>query len=274
MASRRRASSRLALLITLPLTLGACSKDLTPRTGPTAAWPGVLGPPVAGPRVAGPRATGPDIATVKSWAERVTLGPEFGGEGEICARWIRSPTLSVIRTSAEGQVLLGELLPLLSSLIAPLSIRQIEDGDEDASIEVYFTERQDFEGIAEAKNFHYVDGNSGYVHTFWTRRHEIYKAVVLLATDQLRGSHLRHFTFEEVTQSLGVSNDSPLFTDSIFFASGADGGNASTLSPLDRELVRFFYSHVSPGDRQPELDAAFDAYWGKDPPAATSPDAP
>lgn len=258
MVSRRRASSWLALLITLPFTLGACSKDLPARISPPVARP-----PVAGPRAAGPRAAGPDIATIKRWAQRVTLGPEFGGEGEICARWTQSPTLSVIRTSAEGQALLGELLPVLSSLIAPLSIRQVEDGDEEANIEVYFTERQSFEDIAATKNFNYVDGNSGYVHTFWNRGHEIHKAIVLLATDQLHGSHLRHFTFEEVTQSLGVINDSPLFADSIFFASGADGGNATTLSPLDRELVRFFYTHVSPGDRQPELDAAFDAHWAK-----------
>lgn len=270
MVSRRRASPWLVLLVTLPFTLGACSQDLPPRTSSAAVGLGVLGPrvagpPVAGPPVAAPRATGPDLATVKRWAERVTLGPEFGGEGEICARWTRSPTISVIRTSAEGQALLHELLPLLSSLIAPLSIRQVEDGDEDASIEVYFTERQSFEDIAATKHFNYVDGNSGYVHAFWNRSHEIHKAVVLLATDQLRGSHLRHFTFEEVTQSLGVINDSPLFADSIFFASGADGGNATTLSPLDRELVRFFYTHVSPGDRQPQLDAAFDAHWGKGP---------
>ena len=110
-----------------------------------------------------------------------------------------------------------------------------------------------------------MDGNSGYVYTFWNRDYEIYKAIVLLATDRLRGRSLRHFTFEEVTQSLGVLNDSPLFPDSIFFASDADGGGATTLSPLDRDLVRFFYTHVSPGDQQPELDAAFDAYWGKDP---------
>lgn len=259
-AYRARGAFTWLLFVALLLTLGGCARPLPATTGA-----GVAAPSVAGPKVPLKVAGGPDITTVKRWVQRVTLGPEFGGEGEICSRWVHSPTLSVVQTSAEGQVLLGELLPLLNSLIAPLSIEQIENGDETADIEVYFTERAAFEGIAETKSFHYVDGNAGYVYTFWNREHEIYKAIVLLATDQLRGSSLRHFTFEEVTQSLGVLNDSPLFSDSIFFSSGADGGSAATLSPLDRELVRFFYTHVSPGDRQAELDAAFDAYWGRAP---------
>jgi hypothetical protein len=62
---------------------------------------------------------------------------------------------------------------------------------------------------------------------------------VLLATDKLSGKTLRHFTFEELTQALGLARDSSLFSDSVFFANGADGGSAQELAALDRRLVTF-----------------------------------
>ena len=29
------------------------------------------------------------------WVEKVTLGPEYGGGGKVCSRWVKTPKLSV-----------------------------------------------------------------------------------------------------------------------------------------------------------------------------------
>ncbi|MBK9001030.1 MAG: hypothetical protein IPM35_35355 [Myxococcales bacterium] len=68
-----------------------------------------------------------------------------------------------------------------------------------------------------------------------------------------------------MTQSLGLSKDSATFPDSIFFASGKEGGKASELSALAKKLLHFHYSRVSPGFGRTELEAAFDAHWASTP---------
>ena len=87
------------------------------------------------------------------------------------------------------------------------------------------------------------------------------KAHVLLASDKLKGVQLRHFTFEEITHAMGPLRDSKVFADSVLYQSGPNNGNASTLSAADKQMLHFFYAHLSPGDRRAELDAAFDLHW-------------
>lgn len=198
---------------------------------------------------------------VKQWAEQVVLGTEFGGDGDVVARWTRSPTLSVMQGSAADRADLQELVPALSELVAPLSIQTVADGDVNADIQVHYASLADFGSIASANNFDYVAGNWGYFYMFWDADHALRRSYVLLATDKLSGDQLRHFTFEEVTQSLGLASDSSIFPDSVFFAQGMDGGDVTELSALDRRLVSFVYTELQPGDAKGELDAAFDQAW-------------
>jgi hypothetical protein len=66
---------------------------------------------------------------------------------------------------------------------------------------------------------------------------------------------------EEVTQSLGLMNDSPVFPDSIFYSGPDGGGKATELSALDKKLIIFFYNHVRPGAGPAEVRAAFQKHW-------------
>jgi hypothetical protein len=220
-----------------------------------------------GPRpsalVSGGGSAGYDLARVKRWAMQVLSEPEYFGAGKICARFTEPITVSVIAGSPEDRRDLDDLVPVLQRELASAgaSLTLVRDGDTGASVEVYFVPLAQFEVIGREKGFPVVAGNWGYFYTFWNGDNAIHKAYVLIASDKLHGESLRHFTFEEVTQSLGLSNDSPIFPDSIFFADGTDGGSAVALSPLDRHLLRFHYRFVSPGFDQVALEEAFDDNW-------------
>ncbi|MBW2455681.1 MAG: DUF2927 domain-containing protein [Deltaproteobacteria bacterium] len=203
----------------------------------------------------------------KQWALQVLLGPEFGGAGKVCSRFARPVTVSVMRGTAAERVHLLQWVPLLDQQLraAGSSLTLLADGDGNAAIEVHFVNHAEFDAIGKAKGFPVHGGNFGYFWTFWDDSHRITKAHVLIAKDKLSGAKLRHFTFEELTQSLGLSNDSAVFGDSIFYANGAHGGSAPTLSALDQKLVRFYYRHVAPGSQKPQLEAAFDALWASTP---------
>lgn len=198
---------------------------------------------------------------VKGWARQVALGTEYGTGAKVIARWDTSPTLSVVQGAASDRVHLDELVPLLNQELGKTQIKVVADGDEGAHIRVYFVPLADFDGIGQKHGFPVVPGNHGYFYMFWDQNHALTKTFVLLATDKLSGDQLRHYTFEELTQSLGLASDSDVFEDSIFYASGFDGGDATELSSLDERLVRFVYSRTEPGDDAAAFDAAFDQFF-------------
>lgn len=231
-----------------------------PITVPPVVPPAVGRPPSDPPKIAQGEA---DRAKVKKWVETVSLGSEFGGDGEIATRWTRPVRFSVMEGDRAVRKDMLDLIPTLNEVLAPAGapISVVADRTGDAEITVYFAPMARFDAIARGQGFSYVKGNYGFFHVFWNVRRELTRSVILMATDKLSGASLRHFSYEELTQSLGLTNDSPVFADSIFYANGADGGAASKLSTLDRKLLSFFYTRVQPGDDRRRLDTAFDAYW-------------
>lgn len=202
-----------------------------------------------------------DPALVKTWATDVTIGSRFGTNVTQVVRWAKSPTLSVIEGSAQDRADLDELIPQLNALMAPIEITVIADGDTTADIDVYFINLDEFDAVGEANGFPVVPGNWGYFYRFWNGSLELTEGYILLAKDMLSGDSLRHFTFEETTQLCGFANDSPIFSDSVFYADGPDGGAATELGDLDKRLVRLVYQHTEPGDDATAFGAAFDAHF-------------
>ena len=197
---------------------------------------------------------------IARWVEEVTLGPEFGGSGKICSRWVTTPTLSVFGATALQRKVVASSLAHLNKTLAktPIKeIRRLSPNDDDASILVYFAPLRELPDLATQHGFKYVEGNWGLFYTFWNR-HRIHRAIILLASDKLKGKDLRHFVLEEITQSLGVSNDSRIFSGSMFY-----GGRSNTqnLSKLDKKLIIFFYNHIQPGAEREDVQAAFRVYW-------------
>lgn len=237
------------------LVLWGCGQPDASGSGGAAGAGGAGGMAGAG------GAAGAPSEDVKSWARQVALGTEYGGGAKVIARFSSPPTLSVMKGNAADRADLDELVPVLNQELGDHAIEVVADGDASANIRVYYAPYSEFAGIGQANGFPVVPGNWGYFYLFWAPSHALTKAFVLLATDKLNGGKLRHFTFEEVTQSLGLASDSDLFPDSIFYASGADGGDATELSALDRRLLRFVYAHTEPGAGLAAFDAAFDQHF-------------
>lgn len=212
-----------------------------------------------------------DRATARRWAHQVALGTEFAGTGKsregIVARWNKPIRLSVMRGDAAVRADLLSVIPTLNEALSPAGapIRVVEDGDAGAEMKVWFAPSSAFDGIAKTNGFNYIEGNDGYFFTFWNDRFEMTRAYIFLATDLLHGTRLRHVSLEELTQSLGLSNDSTLVRESIFYENAADPTAErvfqTELTSRDRKLLSFFYTHVSPGDDTATMGRAFDLHW-------------
>lgn len=254
---------RATPLVALALTLTGCLFVSTSDEGEggDAAAGGASSPSSGGASSSDGGAGGSvDVTLTREWALAVAVGTEFGG-GNTVVRWTRPPTLSIIEGTPEGSALIEELVPSLSALMPDTPIELVSEGDTSADIDVYFVDLDAFEGIGDAYGFPVEPGNLGYFYMFWDGDGALTESYVLIARDLLFDDELRHFTFEETTQSLGLATDSPIYADSVFFSDGVDGGAATELSTLDERLVRLLYTYGEPGDDAATFGAKFDAFF-------------
>lgn len=202
-------------------------------------------------------------ARARQFVSDVCVGAEFFGTENIVKRWTHPIRISVVAGRSSALPDLKEVVAQLNSAFAGTSMRVdlAADGDRTADLWIHVAPFSTFDAIATANGFRYAPGNWGYAYAFWDGERKLTKAHVLLASDKLRGAQLRHFTFEEVTHAMGPIGDSPVFPDSVLYQSGSQNGDASRLSPHDKQMLHLLYAHASPGFDKAQLEAVFDIHW-------------
>lgn len=203
---------------------------------------------------------------VVRWAEKVVLGPEYGGDGKICARWVKNPTVSIMTGTDEQKQVVRDTIAHINETLVPTKFKMelLKDGDENAEITIYYDNLDALPDLARRLKCGFVQGNWGYASVSWNGKHEITRGTVLLASDKLRGDLLKHFALEEITHTLGLLNDSEEYPESTFYSKFSLNPMAIKHSPYDRVLIQLFYQHIQPGDEQAEVRKVLDEFWPKD----------
>ena len=179
-------------------------------------------------------ALGQSSKKVWRWIDQVCSGPEFGTTA-VSAKWGSSPSLSVFGANREQHRIVEDVVSELNEVLQETPLKKIRllEPNKSAGIRVYFAPIRKFPDLAKKHNFEYVRGNQGYFYVFWSGGYRINRAYVLLASDKLHGARLKHFALEEITQSLGLMNDSSAFSDSIFYSGSSSTEHLSKLVRCD-----------------------------------------
>ena len=203
---------------------------------------------------------------VKRFALQVMLGTEYGSSAKVVSRWTKAPSVSVFGGTDDQKAVVEEVFRTIGPILQPVigHIEILPDNNAAASMKIYFAPQKDFRKIADSHGVRYREDDLGAFWMFWNSRNIMTSSFVLLASDKLSGDSLKHFAFEEITQSFGLAQDSDEFPDSIFYARGSDGGKATAPSALDLRLLAWFYGNVMPGDTSKVVSGKFDATWPKD----------
>lgn len=190
---------------------------------------------------------------------------EYGNANESrTVRWETSPQMSVFGDLNRHSVLVKRCVADINSVLPKnRQIVQLEDDDETATLKLFFISSLDFDDVAKRNGFEVVKGNRGFFHVIWNEKYEIVKAYVLIAENRLSGRRLTHFVLEELTQTMGLVGDSPRIETSLFYESPAQGryGEASRLTPTDKRLIKFLYTHVPPGSFPIEVGTLVERHW-------------
>ena len=176
--------------------------------------------------------TGGYTADEIDYFQEIAFGFEYGSASDVIRKWGENPRLQVFGTpTQEDLTVLDDVILDLNTLMEEV---QVELVDSDPTVEVYFAGVSDFPGLLPS----YVPGNSGYFSIWFDAVQQIYRSVVLVASDEGEQEDRSHILREEVTQMLGLGRDSWTYVGSIFYQGWT---TTQEYDPIDEALIEMLY---------------------------------
>jgi Protein of unknown function (DUF2927) len=133
--------------------------------------------------------------------------------------------------TARDRTALGNVIDDLNGIIDAVELSLVET---DPNVQIYFAPEAEFVSILPQ----YVPVNMGFVYVWWDGSGAMTNAVILISTTGITSEERAHLIREELTQSLGLLNDSPLYEDSIF---QIEWTTTNRFAPIDRALIEMLY---------------------------------
>ena len=201
-------------------------------------------------------------AKERAWEhiQAVLMSSEYGGRSGVIERWVNSPSISIVGASQPDQLFLQKLISNWNQILAGGPIQLRHSVELQADIGVIFSERANFAEISAMYGFQIVDGGVGFAGVLVDHRHHTRMALVLI-DESLPEQERRATIAQELYHTLGPVNDSPYFPSSVLFEDNNTPSTATELALIDRKLLKFLYLYLEPGDRQREMQDAFDEFW-------------
>jgi len=170
----------------------------------------------------------------------IALGAEFGDETPVIKRWADDIRINVNgEPTKEDLQTINNIIDDLSELISGIKIKLV---DKNGNLSITFSPESDFTSIDP----NYVPTNYGF---FWALWHDdnfvIYDASILISSIDITQEERSHLIREELTQSLGLMNDSNKYEDSIFYQ---EWTSVAEFSEIDRAVIKLLYlNNIKPG---------------------------
>lgn len=162
----------------------------------------------------------------------VAMGNEFGESTSLVKKW-QSPIRIKVHgapTSEDWQTL-QTVTQELKELTGGLQLQIVQDNP---NLDIYFVSEREFRHYEP----NYQPLNYGFFWTHWNNQNTIYNARILISTVGISQKERSHLIREELTQSLGLMQDSQRYRDSIFFQGWTD---PTEYTEIDKAIIRMLY---------------------------------
>ena len=175
----------------------------------------------------------------------ISLGSEFGNRQARIKKWRQDIHIQVKGQPTQTDLqTLRQVIEELDGLISP----EIKITDNDANVDIHFIPERQFSKTEK----HYKPRNLGF---FWARwdpaTYEIYRARILISSTGITQQERNHLIREELTQSLGLMNDSNRHPDSIFYQPWS---RITNFSETDKSIIRLLYQEdIQPGMNRSDI---------------------
>ncbi|WP_199300362.1 DUF2927 domain-containing protein [Trichocoleus sp. FACHB-262] len=174
-----------------------------------------------------------------SYFLEVAMGGEFGASASRVRKW-QGPVKIKIHGSPTPEDL-RTLQAVIQDIEGVTEGLQLQMNQDNPNMEIYFVPESDFRRYEP----NYQALNYGFFWTYWDQQNTIYNAKILISTVGVSQKERSHLIREELTQSLGLMQDSNRYPDSIFFQGWTD---PTEYSEIDKALLRMLYRpEIQPG---------------------------
>jgi len=163
----------------------------------------------------------------------IALGAEFGDSVPVIKKWNSDIRIKINGEPTEADMkTINDIVADLNELINGIKVKLVEKSE---NVNITFTPESDFNSIDP----NYIPTNYGF---FWALWHDdnyvIYNANIMVSSADITQAERSHLIREELTQSLGLMNDSNLYEDSIFYQEWTDVTNYSA---IDKTIIELLY---------------------------------
>lgn len=166
----------------------------------------------------------------------ISLGSEFGDQTGKVRKWVSPMRIFVPDTSFSY---MNEELNLIVEEINALSPQNwisIVKSRSEANMIAYFGNKDTYVQQYERNAESYVNSNLGLFWVYWNGRFELIRGSVFVDMVRLaEATCQRHLLREELTQSLGLFNDSFWYPNSIFYQNWTCSPN---YAPFDKSVIQ------------------------------------
>jgi hypothetical protein len=164
----------------------------------------------------------------------IAFGLEYG-ESNVIHKWGK-PEIKISTVGDPAEEHLKELNKVMYEL-SDLTGMSFKTVDRNPDIRIYLINHSDFSKYIRNKNI--VENNWGYFYVWWRRNNEIYRSNIYIAIDKGTIESQLHLIREELTQCMGLMNDSYSYEDSIFYQGW---GTIREYSEVDKTVIKLLYN--------------------------------
>ena len=215
----------------LLLTSGCNIRSVSDATSQMAEETAVTATPTAPPLATPAAAYTPE--QFREYFYEIALGTEFYAQTENIRKWSEPMTLEVAGSpTATDTATLNQVISEIRQITGGRMTINLVPSNGNAKIT--------FAPLDELKKYepHIMPDNWGFFYVNWDGNFQITKANIVIATDKPTQLERNHLIREELTQSLGLMQDSDKYSDSIFYIEWTDTQN---YSELDKALIAQLY---------------------------------
>jgi hypothetical protein len=197
----------------------------------------------------------------------VALKSEYADSEPTIKKWDRDINIKVLGSPTPEdlktlQTVIDELNTLISGIRlqvvaqAGASIQDISSNKphvfgNNPNVEIYFVPESKFSQYEP----NYQPINYGFFWGWWNDNHAMERSKVLISTDGVTQQERSHLIREELTQSLGLMEDSNQYRDSIFYQGWTD---TNQYTEIDKAVIEMLYRpEIRPGMTQSQVLEVF-----------------
>lgn len=179
------------------------------------------------------------VDSVKNYYKRIAFGNEFNGDISGEKKWNTDVKIFIIgEPDADLSEELTKILKELNDLIDPIEL-SITNNRSESNVIVLFGSKSDFIEL-DSRVEPYVKYNEGLFMIEYINGEIDYGEMYVNTKGKLTAKEKKHILREELTQLLGLCNDSYMYKNSIFYQGWSDG---TEYAQIDKELIKLLYNN-------------------------------